>query len=103
MLRFCMFVVPSTPPPVRNVALLPLFAEIEAVGIPLFTFKKPNFALVVALLPRRKSTTPLYSSFGEIVPFATFQFVPPLPTHEPQLGTPDPFDLRHSPSFPAAV
>ena len=40
----CLLVVASIPVPVRYVLLSPLFAEIEAVGVPLFTFIKANLA-----------------------------------------------------------
>jgi len=51
-----LLVVPSTPAPVRKVALLPFAAEMEAVGIPPALFKKPNFAEAVAVPPSRTST-----------------------------------------------
>ena len=55
MVNVCPFVVPSVPVPERYVALFPLFAEIEAVGVPAETFTKANCALVVAVEPSNKS------------------------------------------------
>jgi len=73
----CLFVVPRTPVPVSNVALLPLPAEIEAVGMPELTFVNANFALPVDVAPSRRSSVgilsvmaPLVSSNGE-PPFTT--------------------------------
>ncbi len=54
--RVCPLVVPRLPAPVRKVALLPELADIEAVGVPPATLRKPNLALVVAVAPRRRSS-----------------------------------------------
>ena len=53
----CLLVVARFPAPVRNVALLPEAAEIEAVGVPApgFMFNTANLAEFVAVEPRRKS------------------------------------------------
>ena len=53
------FVVARLPSPVRYVAMLPEFADIEAVGVPLFMFNNPILALAVAVEPSNKSTTPV--------------------------------------------
>ncbi len=62
--------VPSTPRPVRVVALLPELAEMEAVGVPPLTLSSANLAEAVALLPTSKSKVLLT---GEIVPEAILQ------------------------------
>src|SRR3989344_6040794 len=54
--KVCVLVVARFPVPVRYAALLPEFAEIEAVGVPVFIFKTPNFAEVEAVPPTRRST-----------------------------------------------
>jgi hypothetical protein len=51
-----LFVVPKTPVPVRKVLLFPLFAEIDAVGVPMFKLITANFAPIVEKPPTRKST-----------------------------------------------
>src|SRR5437879_5815859 len=69
------FVAANVPSPVRYTALFPEFAEILAVGVPLLTFRKANFAEVVACAPRRKSTVEF---FGAIAPFVSEnKLVPP--------------------------
>jgi len=73
MVSVWLFVVPSTPSPDRYVALSPLFAEIEAVGVPSATFKNPNFALLVELAPRSRSAMLLYSFAGLTALSTTFQ------------------------------
>lgn len=79
-----------------------VFAEILAVGVPLLTFKKPNLAEVVALLPSKRSCVPTLS---KILPFAWSNGEPPLATGripeislapperftEEVVSTPDPF------------
>ena len=53
--RLCSLVVPRFPDPVKNVALLPEEAEIEAVGVPPATLTNLNFAEAVVTPPMRKS------------------------------------------------
>ena len=48
-------VVARFPPPVKNVAPAPLFADREAVGVPPATFKTANFADAVVDAPTRRS------------------------------------------------
>jgi len=73
----CLFVVPRTPVPVSNVALLPLPAEIEAVGTPPATLVNANFALVVACDPSSKSSVVF---LWKIEPFPSLNGEPPLTT-----------------------
>src|SRR3989344_1774087 len=54
--RVCEFVVPRFPAPVKKVALSPLAAEIVAVGVPVPTFMKANFAEAVDCPPIDTST-----------------------------------------------
>jgi len=69
--RVCALVVPRVPVAVREVALL--FApDMEAVGVPELTLRKPNLALTVAVPPSKRSSVeilcviaPLVSSNGE--------------------------------------
>jgi hypothetical protein len=70
--KVCALVVPNTPIPERVVAIFPLFAEIDAVGVPLLTLMNANFEDTVAFDPRRRSCViflsiiaPLFSSKGE--------------------------------------
>ena len=53
--RVCPLVVPKLPSPVRKVALFPELAEIEAVGVPPATLRRPNLALAVEVPPSSKS------------------------------------------------
>ena len=55
MVSVCLLVVAKVPPPVMYRLLLPEFAEMEAVGIPLATFRNANFDEVVAVPPRERS------------------------------------------------
>jgi len=55
IVRVCLFVVAKVPSPVIYVALLPRFAEMLAVGVPVALFINPNFADWVAAPPSRKS------------------------------------------------
>ena len=55
MVRVCAFVVPSIPFPVRVVALSPLEAEIEAVGVPPAMLRTANLADEVEVPPIAKS------------------------------------------------
>jgi hypothetical protein len=48
-------VVPRFPVPVKYVALSPLFAEMDAVGVPVPTLTKPNLADALELPPSKKS------------------------------------------------
>jgi len=52
--KVCLFVVPRIPVAVSEVVLL-FEPEIEAVGTPLPTFVKANFALAVLVLPSKRS------------------------------------------------
>src|SRR5438046_1447130 len=63
----CRFVVPMLPRPSRDRALLPLLAEILAVGVLPATFKKPNFADAVAVAPSSRAWVVFRS---KIVPLA---------------------------------
>src|SRR5437763_12913878 len=49
--RVCLLVVPNVPSPVIYVALFPLLADIDAVGVFALTLMKANFALAVAVPP----------------------------------------------------
>src|SRR5579862_3180361 len=62
----CLLVVPKTPAPVRKEALLPLLAEMEAVGVPPATLVKAKVALAVAFDPRRRSS---HGFLSKIAPF----------------------------------
>ena len=73
--KLCALVVPRTPVPVRKVALLAVFAEILAVGVPEFMFVIANFAEPVELLPSKKSCEGILS---KIAPFAAVKGEPPL-------------------------
>ncbi len=73
-------VVPKTPAPERNVALLPELAEIEAVGVPELTFKTANLAELVACPPTKKSRVLL---IGYTAPLVTFHQL--VPVEKPQL------------------
>jgi len=73
----CLFAVPIVPVPVRNRALPPAFAEIDAVGVPPATLLKANFALDVAAAPRSKSSVVFLS---KIEPLPTLKGEPPLTT-----------------------
>ena len=53
--RVCLLVVASVPVPVMYVALLPLFPEIEAVGVPVALFRNANFEEAVEVPPNRTS------------------------------------------------
>src|SRR5690348_4228043 len=57
--KFWKLVVPKTPAPERKVALLPLLAEILAVGAPVRLLINANFALLVAVPPRSRSSVEL--------------------------------------------
>ena len=72
--RVCLFVVPNTPRPVKVVALLPEFAEIDAVGVPEFTLRTANLAEAVEVPPIKRSR--VEANLGNIVPDVTFQLVP---------------------------
>ena len=101
MVRVCLLVVDRVPSPEIYVALLPLFAEMDAVGVPELTLMNANLEDTVALLPRSRSRVEV--SFGVITPFTTFQLVPPLPVQLPNPGAPPPLLIRHSPRLPAEV
>ena len=64
------------PLPVRDKALLPV-PEIEAVGVPPATLRKPNLALLVAVEPSNRSWVVFLS---KIEPFALSNGEPPLAT-----------------------
>ena len=72
----CLFVVPIVPSPVSERALLPV-PEMEAVGVPPATFKKPNLALVVAVEPSNRSSVVFLS---KILPLPSLKVDPPLAT-----------------------
>ena len=55
----CLLVVPIVPSPVKYKALLPEFAEIDAVGVPAAMFSTANLAEEVACPPTKKSTVEL--------------------------------------------
>jgi hypothetical protein len=65
IVNVCLFVVDKNPVPVKNVAFEPLFALMEAVGVPPETPRKANFAEVVAELPINTSRVSL---IGESAP-----------------------------------
>jgi len=68
--------VPRVPVAVRDVALL--FApEIEAVGVPELTLRKPNLALTVAVPPSKRSSVGILSV---IAPLVSSNGEPPLTT-----------------------
>ncbi len=48
-------VVPRLPSPVRKVLIFPLFADIEATGVPPALLTKANFAVSVEIPPTNKS------------------------------------------------
>ena len=78
----CFAVVCKVPAAVRYEApVVP--ADIEAVGVPLFTLMNANLAEELAVPPISKSTVLL---IGEIAPLAIFQFDDP----EPLGQAPDP-------------
>ncbi len=52
-------VVPNTPSPVRVVALLEEFADIDAVGVPELIFNTANLADVEVVAPIIRSTVEL--------------------------------------------
>ena len=54
--KFWKLVVPRTPLPFNVVALAPLLAEMEAVGVPEFTLMNANLALLVPVAPRSRSS-----------------------------------------------
>lgn len=68
------FVVPRVPSPLMYVELLPLFAEIDAVGVPELMLRTANLADGVELDPRRKSWFPILS---KIDPLADSNGEPP--------------------------
>ena len=76
--------VPSTPRPVRVVAIFPDAPDIEAVGVPLLTFMNANLLEAVDTPPRRRSSVD--ASFGCIVPDRTFQSSPAAPPQSVQVG-----------------
>ena len=59
IVRFCILVVCKIPVPVRYVELFPLFALMDAVGVPLFTLITANLEELVAVPPIRRSTVEL--------------------------------------------
>ena len=75
-------------------------AEILAVGVPEFTLRKANFALVVAVPPIRRSVVELT---GLSAPFAKFQYIVPAKlegfSHE---NVPEPFVDKTYPFVPSA-
>ena len=81
--------------------MFPEEADIEAVGVPLLTFMNANLEDAVEVPPMRRSS--VEASLGNIVPFATFQLVPPVPVQLPKAGVPAPFEIKHSPLLPAPV
>ena len=62
-------------------------AETEATGVPELTFKNPNLAEVVAVLPIKTSKLSL---IGEMAPVVIRQLELPPPVSEPQVKKPDP-------------
>ncbi len=66
-------VVPRFPVPVRNVELLPEFADMDAVGVPELTFMNANLDDWVDTPPRRRSTVD--ANVGESAPPDRFQYV----------------------------
>ena len=68
--------------------------ETDAVGVPPATLSTANLAEVVAVEPTRRSRVD--ASLGEILPFDTFQLVPPFDVQEPQEGVDAP-EIRQSP------
>ena len=73
--KVCAFVVPRIPVPVKVAALLPEFADIEAVGVPEFMFVTANFADEEVVPPTKRSRVELP---GYRVPAEEFQNDPPL-------------------------
>jgi hypothetical protein len=51
----CLLVVESVPSPAMYVAILPELAEMEAVGVPVLTFRNANLADEVDIPPSKKS------------------------------------------------
>ena len=99
--KFCLFVVPSMPVPVRYVELFPLLAEILAIGVPLFTLITANFAEEVDVPPNARSRVVL---IGCNCPDATFHQLVVSPS--PQfwnVGALDPLLVRHCPATPVPV
>ena len=80
--------------------MFPELALIDAVGVPELTLMNANLAEEVEPEPKSRSTLDI---FGVITPFVIFQFDPPEPEHELQVGAPPPLDVKHSPRFPAPV
>ena len=77
------------------------FPAIEAVGVPLFTFKKPNLAEVVAEFPIKTSKVSL---MGERAPDVILQLLdPPAPQVPKVAAAPAPPDFTHSPLDPSEV
>ena len=58
--RVCPLVVWRLPSPVKNVAIFPEFPDIEATGVPEFTFRTANLAEAVDCPPMSRSTVELY-------------------------------------------
>src|SRR3989344_1404221 len=81
-------VVPRLPSPVRNVALFPEFAEIDAVGVPREVdppSMNANLAVAVAVEPSIRSTVRFPGD--RTGPFSCQKFVPPPPVgHVSQAG-----------------
>src|SRR6266446_131755 len=73
--KVCAFVVPSTPAPVKNVALFPKFAETDAVGVPPELLIKANFAEADEFPPTNISRVEMV---GYTAPFViSHQLTPP--------------------------
>ena len=81
-------------------AIFPEFAEIDATGVPLFTFINANFALVVACPPTNTSSVEFA---GNMAPLALFHTAAALPPHAPHVGLPPPPDTKHCPLLPAVL
>jgi len=98
--RFCAFVVPRFPLPVRNVALFPVPA-IVAVGVPLLTLITANFAAVVLVPPTAKSSVVLIGCRSPAVTF--HQFVVSPNAQLLHVGVPVLAEVRHCPVVPTPV
>jgi len=85
MFKVCPLVVVSVPSPANESALLPV-PEIEAVGVPLPTLRKPNFALAVAVAPSKRSCV---VSLSVITPFDCSNGEPPFRTGRMPVTSPE--------------
>ena len=91
MVNVCLLVVARLPSPVMYRALFPLFAEIEAVGVPELMFVIANFAALVEIPPIRRSSVVFLAKIAPKL-WSNGEFTYPA-EQDPQEGI-DPVEIR---------